>query len=120
MLVFPELWQLLRSNQDTTALRSSDFPNCVDCLPLAFIIGARQHFADKTEGYELNSADDQEDSGKQQRTVLSHHVDVRDEFSEQKEQGGQAACARAHQTPGAEELQRPGGVIQQEFDANQI
>ena len=72
MLVFPELWQLFRSNQDTTALRSFDFPNCVDCLPLAFIIGARQHFADKTEGYELNSADDQEDSGKQQRTAAQN------------------------------------------------
>ena len=48
-----------------TSLRALDLANRVDRFLLAFIIGAGQHLADETEGYELNPADDQEGSGKQ-------------------------------------------------------
>ena len=47
-----------------------DFSNGVSRFALGFVIGSREHFAEQSDGYQLNSANNQKDGGKQERAVL--------------------------------------------------
>src|SRR5439155_11809911 len=101
-------------------LTTSNHSGCVDRLFLGFVISARQDLAHQPQAQELDTRQNQYRRPYHQRPILKHYLLMENELLEDQESTDEATGSASQQSEESEEMQRPGRVVEQEFDAQQV
>ena len=81
---------------------------------------AHLQFAEQADGDHLNARQNQDSSDDEERTVLVHHMLMREQLQRGQEDGNSSAEQHAQGTKQPEEVQRSHHVLQQKTDGQQI